>query len=62
MEQIGKLYKCDPSKNKQCKKTNCYLNGGPCTNTTDINYAKSKKAIDLKFQQKKEKIGGEYNK
>lgn len=50
VEQIGKLYKCDPSKNKQCKKTNCYLNGGPCTKTTDINYAKSKKAIDIKMK------------
>ncbi|MBP5411434.1 MAG: hypothetical protein J6Y26_05975 [Lachnospiraceae bacterium] len=29
------LYLCDPDKNKQCRKTACYGNGGPCFMTTD---------------------------
>lgn len=33
-------YVCDPSKNVVCKKTNCHLNGGPCTHTCNIEYAK----------------------
>lgn len=31
---------CDPEKNIFCKKKTCHLNGGRCTLTTDINYAK----------------------
>lgn len=30
-----KLYYCDPSKNKKCSKTWCYLKGGECFLTTD---------------------------
>ncbi len=33
-------YPCDPAKNKHCRKTNCYLNGGECTMTTNPNYKK----------------------
>ena len=29
------LYLCDPAKNKKCRKTACYGNGGPCFMTTD---------------------------
>lgn len=29
------LYLCDPAKNKSCKKTACYGNGGPCFMTTN---------------------------
>ena len=29
------LYECDPRKNKKCKKTNCFENGGPCYSTFD---------------------------
>lgn len=29
------LYLCDPYKNKACRKTSCYGNGGPCFMTTD---------------------------
>ena len=28
------LYRCDPEKNTECKKTSCFLNGGPCKFTT----------------------------
>ena len=34
------LYKCDPEKNKDCKKTGCYKNGGPCFATWNREYAK----------------------
>ena len=33
------MYKCNPFKNKECPKTSCYLNGGPCTMTKKIEYA-----------------------
>ena len=28
------IYPCDPEKNAECKKTDCYINGGPCDKTT----------------------------
>ena len=33
-----KLYKCDPNKNHDCTKTNCYINGGECDTTTHEEY------------------------
>ena len=30
-----KLYICDPNLNKECSKTNCHINGGPCIHTVD---------------------------
>lgn len=35
-----KGYKCDPRKNKECKKTACYAKGGPCSLTLNPEYAK----------------------
>lgn len=35
-----KTYRCNPDKNHGCKKTSCYLNGGPCISTTDPKMAK----------------------
>ena len=35
-----KGYKCDPKKNKECKKTACYAKGGPCSLTLNPEYAK----------------------
>lgn len=32
------LYYCDPIKNKDCRKTGCYINGGPCNATTNKAY------------------------
>ena len=34
------LYKCDPIKNKNCKKNMCYLNNGTCNKTRNKEYAK----------------------
>lgn len=28
------FYPCDPEKNIDCAKTSCFINGGPCTQTT----------------------------
>ena len=36
------IYSCDPTKNRLCKKTSCFLYGGPCTFTTDHQYIVSK--------------------
>lgn len=48
-----KLYACDINKNKECKKTNCYINGGECNATTD----KTKvKYINLNDYVSKDKI------
>lgn len=33
-------YKCDPKKNKECKKTACYAKGGPYSLTLNPEYAK----------------------
>ena len=38
--KIKKLYICDPKRNEKCNKKNCYINGGQCTCTTNIKYAK----------------------
>lgn len=37
-------YMCDAYKNIECKKHNCYLNGGACIMTTNKNY--EKKSVD----------------
>lgn len=33
------LYRCDPEKNVSCKKTGCYVNGGPCFMTSKKEYS-----------------------
>lgn len=30
-----KIYRCNSDKNKECRKSFCYINGGPCISTTD---------------------------
>jgi hypothetical protein len=35
-----KTYRCNPDKNKKCRKTFCYINGGACISTTDPKMAK----------------------
>lgn len=37
-------YLCNPIKNSACKKTNCFLNNGPCMHTTDIDFAQDPNA------------------
>lgn len=32
-------YYCDPSRNTRCRKTHCFINGGPCFVTCDFRYA-----------------------
>lgn len=32
-------YTCNPCKNVACNKANCYVNGGPCHCTTNLDYA-----------------------
>lgn len=33
-------FECDPEKNRDCRKTGCYINGGECRLTTKKEYAK----------------------
>ena len=40
MPEVKAYYLCDPEKNTACKKTGCHINGGPCSCTTHIEYAK----------------------
>lgn len=34
MRKIPVQYLCDPAKNTECRKTSCFINGGPCHMTT----------------------------
>lgn len=40
VRKMKKMYICNPDKNHGCKKTSCYLNGGPCISTTEPKAAK----------------------
>lgn len=42
------LYKCDPEKNIECKKTMCYINGGECYRTLNAEYAKADESESFK--------------
>lgn len=33
------IYYCDPTRNTQCRKTGCFLRGGPCQSVSDIEFA-----------------------
>ena len=33
------VYVCNPAINTECSKTNCYINGGPCSRTLDPKFA-----------------------
>ena len=37
---------CDPRKNTQCKKSNCYVNGGKCNITEHMQYSLNYKQVD----------------
>lgn len=34
------LYPCDPEKNTECSKRGCFINGGPCSKTRKLAFAK----------------------
>lgn len=38
-ENKEELYVCDPNKNKDCKKTACFIYGGPCRLTKQPEFA-----------------------
>lgn len=40
MAEPKTYFVCDPDKNKLCHKTHCHINGGPCTSTTRLEFAK----------------------
>lgn len=40
MTQPTVMYECDPIKHSDCLKTNCFLGGGPCHQTTKLEYAR----------------------
>lgn len=37
-EGLKRAWLCDPEKNKECQKTYCFINGGPCRCTGNISY------------------------
>lgn len=41
-EEGPRFYTCDAAKNETCKKTMCYINGGPCKHTLNPEYRKEK--------------------
>jgi hypothetical protein len=34
------LFPCDPEKNTECNKRGCFINGGPCSKTRKLAFAK----------------------
>jgi hypothetical protein len=40
MREEKTWYRCDPEKNKECRKRTCGLYGGPCIRTSKEEYAK----------------------
>ena len=50
-------YLCDPTLNIACKKTQCFLNDGPCKHTTHIEFAKQPiENVLLTFPMSEEEI------
>lgn len=47
MRQQDTYYFCDPTKNINCSKTSCYINGGPCRATTKEEYSMDGEANPL---------------
>lgn len=43
MLPTGHVYRCDPEKNRDCRKTGCYINGGDCYQTQHPEYAKEER-------------------
>ena len=39
----GHVYRCDPEKNRDCRKTECYINGGDCYQTQHPEYSKEER-------------------
>ena len=39
---MTKAYKCDPAKNTECSKENCYINGGECRLTSNKEFESKK--------------------
>ena len=39
MDDIKHYYYCDTTKNKECNKSYCYINGGGCIYTSNKEYA-----------------------
>lgn len=46
-DQPGILYKCNPALNYTCGKTQCFLNGGPCTMTRNKDFAVDQSKVTL---------------
>jgi len=64
-EKMPKLYFCDPKKNTMCNQSSCFLNGGPCSHTTNIAFVdldKESKAAEIRRNKLKfKKIRGKKN-
>lgn len=48
------LFECEPFKNDECSKTNCYLVGGPCHQTRKLKYARCNGPTGYAENQKKQ--------
>lgn len=44
-KQNSEVYNCDPSKNVECSKNECYTNGGYCRLTTNELYSRSDESL-----------------
>lgn len=52
MSKSGEFYNCIPNLNKECKKDNCYLSGGPCHQTVNIEYSLDSLLKDYQLTKK----------
>ena len=43
---VDMLFECDPHRNVECTKSNCVINGGECTRTKEIKYAKRRGVLE----------------
>lgn len=50
------VYKCDPEKNVNCRKSSCYATGGVCNHTTDRLFAIDPNIVQLVIPMSKEEF------
>lgn len=50
------FYKCNPEKNYLCAKTNCFINGGPCSKTKNKEFTDAPDHVQLVMPMTQEDV------
>lgn len=53
----GFFFRCDPAKNTECKKTECFMYGGKCTLTKYMKYAMDPSKVTMVIPTDEETLG-----